>query len=51
MDLAHNFSLQVVAEGVEEEETAVELTALGCDILQGYLIGRPKPADQFELEI
>ncbi len=51
IDLAHNFSLQVVAEGVEDEETAVELTALGCDILQGYLIGRPKPVDQFEAEI
>ena len=51
IDLAHNFSLQVVAEGVEDEETAVELTALGCDVLQGFWIGRPKPADQFELRI
>lgn len=47
VDLAHNFNMQVVAEGVEDEETADALQALGCDTLQGYWIGRPAPGDEF----
>jgi diguanylate cyclase (GGDEF)-like protein len=39
--LAHTLRLTVVAEGVETEEQALELKALGCDELQGYLLGRP----------
>ncbi|MBB1517650.1 bifunctional diguanylate cyclase/phosphodiesterase [Aquipseudomonas guryensis] len=42
--LAHNFSMQVVAEGVEDEATAAALNRLGCDIAQGYYFGRPMPA-------
>jgi len=37
IDLSHNFSLQVVAEGVENEQTFNELKAMGCDVAQGYL--------------
>lgn len=40
-DLGHNLSLNVVAEGVENKETAVILKKLGCDVLQGYYISRP----------
>ena len=47
IDLAHNFSLKVVAEGVEDEATALTLQQLGCDILQGYHIGRPVPEADF----
>ncbi|MDH3643258.1 MAG: bifunctional diguanylate cyclase/phosphodiesterase [Gammaproteobacteria bacterium] len=47
IDLAHNFSMQVVAEGIEDEDTADALQALGCDTLQGFWIGKPIPADQF----
>jgi diguanylate cyclase (GGDEF)-like protein len=39
--LAHTLRLSVVAEGVETEQQAFELKALGCDELQGYLLGRP----------
>jgi EAL domain-containing protein (putative c-di-GMP-specific phosphodiesterase class I) len=31
----------VVAEGVEDEETLAELRRMGCDVAQGYLIGKP----------
>lgn len=41
--LAHNFGLQVVAEGVENIETLTELEILGCDQIQGYLFARPMP--------
>lgn len=46
--LAHSLSLKVVAEGVEEEEQAKLLRLLRCDMLQGYLLGRPLPAAEFE---
>ncbi|MBT4522778.1 MAG: EAL domain-containing protein [Halieaceae bacterium] len=48
IDLAHNFSLQVVAEGVEDMEIAARLTDLNCDVLQGYVFDRPLPAADFE---
>lgn len=41
IELAHSLGRSVVAEGVETEEILAELTNLGCDRIQGYLIGRP----------
>ena len=41
VDLGHNLGLRVVAEGVEDAKTAQALADIGCDKLQGYLIGRP----------
>jgi PAS domain S-box-containing protein/diguanylate cyclase (GGDEF)-like protein len=46
--LAHSLSLKVVAEGVEEHEQAKLLRLLRCDVLQGYLLGRPMPAADFD---
>jgi EAL domain-containing protein (putative c-di-GMP-specific phosphodiesterase class I) len=45
VDLGRNLSLRVVAEGVEDQGTWRELDALGCDVVQGYYISRPVPAD------
>jgi diguanylate cyclase (GGDEF)-like protein len=42
--LADELDLAVVAEGVEDVETANDLRAQGCDVLQGYLYSRPVPA-------
>ena len=44
IDLAHNLGKQVCAEGVENQETWEMLHTLGCDLIQGYWIGRPMPA-------
>ena len=41
---AHAFSLRVVSEGIEEPDTLNRLGSLGCDLGQGYLMGRPMPA-------
>ncbi|MES2148298.1 MAG: EAL domain-containing protein [Pseudomonadota bacterium] len=44
--LAHQCRLSVVAEGVEDAPTLAALSAMGCDLAQGYLIARPMQADQ-----
>jgi len=46
IDLAHNLGLEVIAEGVETEQAAQTLEGLGCDILQGFLLARPAPAEE-----
>jgi diguanylate cyclase (GGDEF)-like protein len=43
-DLGHSLGLQVVAEGVENSETAALMADSGCDLLQGFLILPPVPA-------
>ncbi|MEO1036960.1 MAG: EAL domain-containing protein [Pseudomonadota bacterium] len=44
--LAKSIHLTVVAEGVETEAQQRWLTEHECDVLQGYLLARPMPADQ-----
>jgi len=46
IDLAHNLGRQVIAEGVENEETLEKLTEWGCDLAQGYFISPPIDAGQ-----
>lgn len=45
--LARAIGLSVVAEGVETEQQRRGLLQLGCTLGQGYLFGRPVPAEQF----
>lgn len=47
IDLAHNLGLSVVAEGVESELHLQTLRGLGCDIGQGFHIGRPLCIEEF----
>jgi diguanylate cyclase (GGDEF)-like protein len=47
IELAHNLDLEVVAEGVESRETLTRLGNFGCDIAQGFSIGRPLPSERF----
>jgi EAL domain-containing protein (putative c-di-GMP-specific phosphodiesterase class I) len=39
--LAHSLERKVVAEGVEHRETLDLLREMGCDIAQGFAVGRP----------
>ncbi|MFZ1712072.1 MAG: GGDEF domain-containing phosphodiesterase [Nitrosomonas sp.] len=43
INLGHQLDLHVVAEGVEDEATYARLQELGCDTIQGYLIGKGMP--------
>jgi diguanylate cyclase len=47
IDMAHHLDLVAVAEGIEDEATLALLTAMGCDLGQGFQLGRPQPAADF----
>lgn len=49
--LGQALGLRIVAEGVETDTQQSFLTTLGCDALQGFLLGQPLPAEQFMLDI
>jgi EAL domain-containing protein (putative c-di-GMP-specific phosphodiesterase class I) len=46
IDLAHNFDLRAVAEGVEDGATLAMLQGMGCDAVQGYYCARPMSAEE-----
>jgi diguanylate cyclase (GGDEF)-like protein len=46
IDLAETLGLTVVAEGVEDVETARALASYGCAVAQGYFCGRPLPISE-----
>lgn len=48
LTLGHDLGLEVVAEGVENRMVWDRLAELGCDVVQGYYVGRPMPAEQFD---
>ena len=50
VNLGHSLGLSVVAEGVETPLQLTRLRELGCDRGQGYLFGRPRPAELVEAE-
>jgi diguanylate cyclase (GGDEF)-like protein len=45
-ELAHHLGVSIVAEGVETDEQLTALRDIGCDTLQGFLIGRPLTGEQ-----
>lgn len=45
--LGHHMGLQVVAEGVEQQDALDKLKELDCDIVQGYFFAKPMPYDKF----
>jgi EAL domain-containing protein (putative c-di-GMP-specific phosphodiesterase class I) len=48
VDLGHNLGLTVVAEGVEDQATLDALAEVGCDIAQGFHLGRPMTVATFD---
>jgi EAL domain-containing protein (putative c-di-GMP-specific phosphodiesterase class I) len=47
IDLAHNFGSAAVAIGIEKASDALALTAMGCDLGQGFMLGQPMPEERF----
>ncbi len=47
ISMAHNLGLKVIAEGVETTGQLDFLADVGCDVMQGYLFGRPVPPSDF----
>lgn len=48
IELAHIMGYQSVAEGIESEAMLIRLQQMGCDIAQGYHLGKPMAPEQFE---
>ncbi len=49
INLAHTLGLFVIAEGVESAAQVRRLRSLGCDLVQGFVVSKPLPAEEFEL--
>ena len=45
IQIAHSLGITPIAEGIEKEEQAEALLRLGCDLGQGFHLGRPLPAE------
>lgn len=48
IDLGHNLSMRVVAEGIETDDVLDVLRGVGCDLAQGFLLARPMPASTLD---
>lgn len=48
IDLVRDLGRKTVAEGVETLTQWAQLSTLGCDVAQGYLIAKPMPAEAFQ---
>ncbi|WP_305909634.1 EAL domain-containing protein [Methylomarinum sp. Ch1-1] len=48
ISMGHSMGLKIVAEGVETAAQKSFLAEKGCDLLQGYLLSKPLPAEEFE---
>jgi diguanylate cyclase (GGDEF)-like protein len=51
VEIAHGVGATVVAEGIETREQWQFVSLMGCDIAQGYLIGRPVPANELTVRL
>jgi len=49
--MANNLGMEVIAEGVENQEQRDFLEKMGCKLYQGYLFGKPVPLEEFMVSI
>lgn len=50
INIAHQFNMAVVAEGVEDIETVKLLSEIGCDYIQGYYYDKPLTEGEFKIK-
>ena len=48
--MANSLNLEVIAEGVENEQQLEFLRAQGCDVMQGYVYDGPRPAEELRYQ-
>lgn len=48
INMCKHFSIETIAEGVESKEQLLYLQKLNCDYIQGFLLGKPMPRNEFE---
>lgn len=48
INMVTSLGIESVAEGVEDQQQYKYLHAIGCDVIQGFLFGKPEPADKIE---
>ncbi len=48
IDMVKALGFESIAEGVEKEQQYDYLHSIGCDVIQGYLLGKPQPAGEIE---
>ena len=46
ISIGHIMGFEVISEGVEDERQLDTLRAIGCDYVQGFIWGRPLPAEE-----
>jgi EAL domain-containing protein (putative c-di-GMP-specific phosphodiesterase class I) len=46
--MTHALGMKVIAECIENKVTLTALQELGCDYMQGYYLGKPMPAFEFQ---
>lgn len=46
ISMAHNLRMRVVAEGIETQTQLTRMESLHCDVVQGFFLGRPVPAEE-----
>lgn len=51
IQLAHEMGMQVVAEGAEIQAQCEFLDLVGCDFVQGFILGRPMPIGQYRQQL
>ena len=49
VEMCHDIGIKCCAEGVETKEQYSFIKDIGCDYIQGYLIGKPMPPEKFKL--
>jgi len=47
-NMCHDLGMEVIAEGIETDETREDLKDINCDSFQGYLLSKPIPAEEFK---
>lgn len=48
INMVKTLGFESIAEGVEQEQQYKYLHAIGCDVIQGYLLGKPQSAEEME---